>query len=89
MGLAYFDATDDTSDSNLASCIIPLEADSRVERRAADGKGPAAQFALVTSSPEYLFGVASDAEAEAWVQAITKRMGANVQGAGLAADISP
>lgn len=87
VGLVYFDGLE-VDEANTASRIVPLDAAAVAERRERVGGysrltsgrarvGPPAQFALVTEAREYLFGVETDAEADAWVAALRAQIDEN------------
>ena len=69
LGVVYFDGAAPTDD-NKASRVIAWDGSVRAERCDADGKGPAAQFAVRTAARDYLFGVDDAKEADEWVAAV-------------------
>lgn len=77
LGLVYFDGLT-IDDANSAARIVQLDESAHAERRPAEAgtiarvksSGPAAQFALMAGTREYLFGVDDEAVADAWVSAI-------------------
>lgn len=68
------------SDTNMAARVIPLGSGCRVERLPLEGltfSGPSSTFVLVTPAREYIFGCATNEEADLWVKSFTDEIEAS------------
>ncbi len=75
--VCYFDRLDEDDDTNTIARLIVLDASARVallDDAERDTRGPPHQLRLHTHARDYVFGVATAAEADAWVDALEQAL---------------